>query len=127
VCVDTQHAWASGYDWLDAYDEVWDSFDDNIGLKHLVAFHLNDSKQPCGSRMDRHDTVGKGALGEPFFRTLMNDRRFDRCIGILETPDGPESWKGELTWLRSLREATEPKRPNKNLTSAKQGQQKLAL
>ncbi|MCA1819801.1 MAG: deoxyribonuclease IV [Thermoplasmatota archaeon] len=104
VTVDTQHSWACGYDWLKRYDESWSEFDGALGLKWLVAFHLNDSKQPCGSRLDRHDTAGEGHLGRPFFHRLVNDRRFDGRLGILETPDGPESWKKELAWLRSLRE-----------------------
>ena len=104
VTVDTQHAWASGYDWLKDYDGCWDGFDDQVGLKWLAAFHLNDSKQPCGSRLDRHDTAGEGHLGRPFFHRLVNDRRFDGKLGILETPEGVESWKKEIAWLRSLRE-----------------------
>ena len=103
VTVDTQHSWACGYDWLKRYDECWQEFDGQLGLKWLVAFHLNDSKQPCGSRLDRHDTVGEGHMGKPFFERLMNDRRFDGKLGILETPEGPESWKSEIAWLRSLR------------------------
>lgn len=105
VTVDTQHAWACGYDWNAAYDEAWESFDDAIGIDRLVAFHLNDSKQPCNSRLDRHDTVGEGHLGKEFWGTLVNDRRFDGKIGIVETPEGPESWKREIAWLRSLRRA----------------------
>jgi deoxyribonuclease IV len=104
VTVDTQHAWACGYDWLRRYDEAWEEFDAQVGLKHLVAFHLNDSKQPCGSRLDRHDTVGEGHLGKAFFHRLVNDRRFDGKLGILETPEGPDSWKKEIAWLKSLRE-----------------------
>ncbi len=88
VTVDTQHAWAAGHDWLGHYD---------------VAFHLHDSKEQCGTRVDRHDTLGQGHLGEEFFRVLVNDKRFDRCAGFLETPDGPESWKKEIAWLRSMR------------------------
>jgi deoxyribonuclease IV len=103
VTVDTQHSWASGYDWVHHYDEVWDAFDAAIGLDRLVAFHLNDSKMPCGSRVDRHDTIGSGQLGLEFFRTLVNDRRFDGLAGYLETPDGPESWRKEIALLRSLR------------------------
>lgn len=103
VTVDTQHSWAAGYDWRDHYDECWDDFDSAIGLKWLVAFHLNDSKQPCGARVDRHDTIGEGLLGLEFFRTLMNDRRFDGKVGYLETPEGLDSWKRELALLRSLR------------------------
>ena len=102
VTVDTQHAWASGHDWLKGYDGVWDAFDSAIGLGNLVAFHLNDSKQPCASRVDRHDTVGEGHLGKPFFRVLMRDARFKDRLGVLETPEGPESWKKEIAWLRSL-------------------------
>jgi deoxyribonuclease IV len=103
VTVDTQHAWASGVDWVNDYDGAWEAFDDEVGLKWLVAFHLNDSKQPCASRVDRHDTLGEGHLGTEFFRTLVNDRRFDGLFGILETPEGPESWKREIAWLRGLR------------------------
>lgn len=103
VTVDTQHSWACGYDWRERYDECWDGFDSAIGLKWLVAFHLNDSKQPCGARVDRHDTVGEGLLGLEFFRTLVNDRRFDDRVGYLETPEGPDSWRKEIALLRSLR------------------------
>lgn len=103
VTVDTQHAWASGYDWNEAYDEIWESFDDEVGIDRLVAFHLNDSKQPCNARLDRHDTVGEGLMGKEFWGTLVNDRRFDGKLGIIETPEGVPSWKKELAWLRSLR------------------------
>lgn len=103
VTVDTQHAWACGYDWRANYDDVWDEFDAAVGIDRLVAFHLNDSKEVCGARVDRHDTIGVGELGLDFFRTLVSDRRFDGVIGILETPEGPESWKKELALLRSLR------------------------
>lgn len=104
ITVDTQHSWAAGHDWLDRYDEVWDAFDGAVGLKRLVAFHLNDSKEPCGTRVDRHDALGQGHLGAGFFRVLMNDRRFDRCSGYLETPQEPSGWKTEIAWLRGLRE-----------------------
>ncbi|HEX2065727.1 MAG TPA: deoxyribonuclease IV, partial [Candidatus Thermoplasmatota archaeon] len=90
VTVDTQHSWACGYDWVGHYDDCWDAFDSAIGLKWLAAFHLNDSKMPCGARVDRHDTVGEGLLGVEFFRTLVNDRRFDGKAGYLETPGGPD-------------------------------------
>jgi deoxyribonuclease-4 len=122
VTIDTQHSWACGYDWVDHYDEVWESFEANVGRKWLVAFHLNDSKQPCGARLDRHDTIGQGLLGLEFFRTLVNDRRLDGVAGILETPDGPDSWREEIKLLRSLRTdepvASKAKRPKK-------GQQRL--
>ncbi len=103
VTIDTQHSWACGYDWVGAYDDVWDSFKDQVGMDTLVAFHLNDSKAECGERVDRHDTIGTGKLGIEFFRTLMNDRKLDSKVGYLETPDGPESWVKEIALLRSLR------------------------
>jgi len=104
VCVDTQHAWAAGHDWLDHYDDVWDDLDGQVGLKRLAAFHLNDSKQPLGARVDRHDNIGQGHLGEGFFRTLVNDRRFQSLPGYLETEGGPDVWKKEIAYLRSLQD-----------------------
>ena len=103
VTIDTQHSWACGYDWVHRYDEVWDSFEATVGRKWLVAFHLNDSKMPCGARVDRHDAIGKGLLGTGVFRALVNDRRLDGLPGYLETPDGPDSWRQEIALLRSLR------------------------
>lgn len=114
VCVDTQHAWAAGYDWVDHYDEVWDGFDDQVGLRRLVALHLNDSKQPCGARVDRHDNIPTGHLGEGFWRTLMTDRRLGGVAGYLETPlpDGDvDTYRQELAYLRALRDGTEAVRP----------------
>ena len=101
VTIDTQHSWACGYDWVDHYDEVWDSFGDTVGRKWLVAFHLNDSKEPLGSRVDRHDTIGQGQLGGETFRRLVRDPRAKGLLGILETPDGPQSWKKEIAYLRA--------------------------
>ena len=109
ICVDTQHAWAAGYDWADQYDDVWEQFDDQVGLNRLVAFHLNDSKQPLGARVDRHDNIPDGHLGEAFWTRLMQDKRFDAMAGYLETPLGPDEdfsiWTRELAYLRSLRDA----------------------
>ncbi len=109
ICVDTQHAWAAGYDWVTSYDEVWEEFDDQVGLKRLVAFHLNDSKQPLGARVDRHDNIPDGHLGAQFWHTLMQDARFSRLAGYLETPLGDaedfQIWARELEYLRGLRDA----------------------
>lgn len=108
ICVDTQHAWASGYDWVNDYDGVWDAFDAHVGLDRLVAFHLNDSKQPLGARVDRHDNIPDGFLGEGFWTQLMQDSRFDGMAGYLETPLDNEDfsiWARELAYLRSLRDA----------------------
>ena len=119
VTIDTQHSWACGYDWVDHYDEVWDNFESAVGRQHHVAFHLNDSKIELGARVDRHDTIGSGHLGARAFHHFINDKKNDGKLGVLETPDGLESWKQELAFLRSLRGAPEPK-------AKRVGQAKLA-
>jgi deoxyribonuclease-4 len=88
VCLDTCHVFAAGYPLAseDSYRATMKAFDRVIGLKHLRAFHVNDSKKPLGSRVDRHDHIGKGHLGLEAFRHLVNDRRFRRHPMILETP-----------------------------------------
>lgn len=101
ICVDTQHSFASGYDWS-RYDEVWDEFEQFVGLKRLAAFHLNDSKTELGSRADRHECIGEGHIGPEFFATLVNDDRFRDIPGYLETPGGVDIWKKELELLRSF-------------------------
>lgn len=107
VCIDTQHAWACGYDWVDAYDDVVEEFDDQVGLKRLVAFHLNDSKQPLGARVDRHDNIPDGHLGEGVWERLMQDTRFGDLDGYLETPlpDGDTAqYAKEIAYLKGLRD-----------------------
>ena len=100
VCLDTCHTYSAGYDIVGAYDEVFEEFDRVIGFGYLRAIHLNDSKKPLSSRVDRHDSVGDGTLGLEFFRRFMNDTRFDDIPIILETPD-EERWKEEIAILRS--------------------------
>jgi deoxyribonuclease-4 len=104
VCIDTQHAWASGYDWVSNYSGVWDEFDSLISRDRLVGMHLNDSLSDCGSRVDRHANHGEGKLGEGVFRSLMQDSRLDGIAGYLETPGGPDRWKPEIARLRELAE-----------------------
>lgn len=89
VCIDVCHAFAAGYDIKSpsGYIESWNHFEKVVGFKYLKGMHLNDSKRELNSRVDRHDSIGKGMLGEDFFRTLMNDSRFDDLPLILETPD----------------------------------------
>lgn len=92
VCLDTCHVFAAGYALgpKAVYEATFQEFDDVIGLEHLKAFHLNDSKKPLGSRVDRHEHIGKGCIGEEPFRLLVNDPRFADCPMILETPkEGP--------------------------------------
>jgi deoxyribonuclease-4 len=93
VCVDTAHAFAAGYDLVDDFDGVWERFDDVIGRERLGMLHLNDSKVPRGSRRDRHELIGEGAIGTEPFRRLMTDARFARVPKVIETPklDDPEA------------------------------------
>lgn len=88
VCLDTCHLLTSGYNLCSeaGYRRTFREFDRLIGLDRLKVFHLNDSKKPCGSRVDRHEHIGKGCLGLEPFRRLLNDRRFARLPMLLETP-----------------------------------------
>ena len=88
VCIDTCHIFAAGYDIAaeKGYEEAFKLFDDIVGLKRLVAFHVNDSKKGLGSHLDRHEHIGKGAIGLTGFKLLMNDKRFAAVPKILETP-----------------------------------------
>ncbi len=88
VCFDTQHAFAAGYDLRseESYAKVWKEFDQIIGIEWLKCFHLNDSKKELGSRVDRHEHIGKGAIGLTAFRCLVNDPRFRDLPMSLETP-----------------------------------------
>ena len=95
VCLDTCHLLTAGYDLCtDAgYRNTFRDFDRIVGLDRLRVFHLNDSKKPCGSRIDRHEHIGKGCLGLEPFRKLLNDPRFADLPMLLETPklETPES------------------------------------
>lgn len=90
VCWDTCHLFASGIDFTDElkYERMVESFDRIVGLDKLRAIHMNDSKKGLGSRVDRHDHIGKGALGLEPFRYIMNDARLAQLPKILETPKG---------------------------------------
>jgi deoxyribonuclease-4 len=88
VCLDTCHLLAAGYDVSssEGYAETFSQFDRLIGLDRLKVFHVNDSKKPCGSRVDRHEHIGKGHLGLSTFGRLVNDVRFQHLPMLLETP-----------------------------------------
>ena len=110
ICFDTCHVFAAGYA-MEAekeYRATMQKLDRAVGLKKVLAFHLNDSKTPLGSRVDRHENIGKGHLGLAPFRHLVNDRRFKKIPMYLETPKGP---RGNSTWdkanLRALRKLIE--------------------
>jgi deoxyribonuclease-4 len=106
VCLDTAHFFAAGYDirtprgWDAAIGEVGSL----IGLKQVLAFHLNDSKTGLGSRVDRHEHIGKGKIGKEGFRYIVNDPRFKLLPGCLETPKSKDLHEDvqNLAMLRSL-------------------------
>ncbi|MGL5938230.1 MAG: deoxyribonuclease IV [Phocaeicola sp.] len=101
ICLDTCHTYTSGYDLAGGYEEVFAEFDRVVGADYLCAIHLNESKKVLGSKVDRHDSLGKGLIGNAFFERFMKDARFDDMPIILETPD-ETCWKEEISWLRSL-------------------------
>jgi len=103
ICIDTCHAFTSGYNIKspEGYTETFSMFDKIIGFKYLRGMHINDSKKELATRVDRHDNIGKGFLGEDVFRMLMNDGRMDNMPLILETPD-ESLWEAEIRNLYSL-------------------------
>ena len=106
VCFDTAHSFVAGYDFTSKkkYDEMWNEFDDIIGLKFLFAFHLNDTEKDLGSRVDRHTHIGQGKIGKEPFGFLVNDEKFRDHPGIIETPKGKDMKEDvmNLATLRSL-------------------------
>ena len=103
VCIDTCHTFASGYDLAtrEGYTATWNEFEREIGFKYLSGMHINDSKKGLGSKVDRHESLGLGAIGKEFFKMLMEDPRMDNIPLILETPN-EEIWAEEIKWLYSL-------------------------
>ncbi len=104
VCLDTCHVFAAGYDLRTpkAYAETMRRFDGEIGLERLRVVHVNDSKKELGSRVDRHEHVGKGFLGLDAFRLLMNDARFLKVPLLLETPKDEATCKEDVQNLTTL-------------------------
>jgi deoxyribonuclease IV len=98
VCLDTCHLLASGYNLCteDGYNATFATFDALIGFDRLKVFHLNDSKRPCMSRVDRHEHIGKGCIGLEPFRRLLTDSRFDHLPMILETEKSEWREKGKV-------------------------------
>ncbi|HVE78032.1 MAG TPA: deoxyribonuclease IV [Gemmatimonadaceae bacterium] len=103
VCVDTCHVFAAAYDLRDDYDGVWRRFDDTIGLARLGVLHLNDSKTPLGSRRDRHELIGEGALGPEPFRRIMTDPRLAAVAKVIETPKLDDAEATDRRMLDRLR------------------------
>lgn len=106
ICIDTCHVFAAGYDirTRDGYDRMIDELDRHVGFENVGAFHLNDSKKGLGSRVDRHEHIGKGKIGLDAFAFLLNDPRFNRIPKVIETPKTveTESDRENLQLLRSL-------------------------
>ena len=98
VCLDTCHLVASGYDLVspEGHDVTFHAFDRLVGFDRLRVVHANDSKRPCGSRIDRHAHVGEGCLGLDPFRRLLHDPRFARVPFLIETEKSPTSGKPNL-------------------------------
>jgi len=104
VCLDTCHIFAAGYDIRDAqsYAQTLDDFDMVIGLEKLKVIHLNDSRKPLGSRVDRHENIGQGEIGLEAFRWLMNDPRLANVPKILETPGGDAWFRQNIELLKNI-------------------------
>ncbi len=103
VCIDTCHMFTAGYDirTREAYDKTWNAFGEIVGFEYLSGMHINDSKPPLGSRVDRHHSLGKGEIGLDAFRFIMNDERMDDIPLVLETID-ESIWKDEIALLYSF-------------------------
>ena len=103
VCIDTCHLFTSGYDIRseETYRQTMEKFATIVGFKYLKGMHLNDSKPDLGTRVDRHDSIGKGKLGVEPFEFIMNDKRMDDIPLVLETIDD-SIWAEEIALLYSL-------------------------
>jgi deoxyribonuclease IV len=104
VCIDTCHSFAAGYDLStdEGFAKTFGHFDEVVGFRFLKGMHLNDTKKGLNSRVDRHESLGKGILGISVFKNIMNDPRFDNMPLILETPE-EEIWKAEIEMLRKFK------------------------
>ncbi len=103
VCLDTAHTLAAGYELRtrESYDDTFNKFEEIVGFKYLKGMHINDSKKELATRVDRHDSLGKGVMNMDLFSFIMNDPRFDNLPLILETPD-ELIWAEEIQLLYSL-------------------------
>lgn len=103
ICIDTAHALAAGYEIRSKadFEKTFSDFEKIIGFEYLKGMHINDSKKEVGTRVDRHDSLGKGVMNMEVFEWIMNDDRFNDMPLILETPE-PEIWPDEIKLLYSL-------------------------
>lgn len=105
VCIDTAHTLAAGYEirTVESFTDTFRKFDEIIGFSYLRGMHINDSKKELATRVDRHDSIGKGFMGLTTFELLMKDARFDHIPLILETPD-ESVWAEEIASLYAMNE-----------------------
>ena len=103
ICIDTAHSLAAGYELRtpEGFAETFSKFDEIIGFRYLKGMHINDSKKDLSTRVDRHDSLGKGLMGMDTFRFILQDARVDNIPLILETPD-ETIWAEEIALLFSL-------------------------
>ena len=103
VCIDTAHTLAAGYDirTVEGFTKTFNRFDEIIGFSYLKGMHINDSKKELATKVDRHDSIGKGVMGLTTFEMLMKDSRFDEIPLILETPD-ESMWAEEIAKLYEM-------------------------
>ena len=104
VCIDTAHTLAAGYEIRteETFEETFKSFEEIVGFKYLKGMHINDSKKELGTKVDRHDSIGKGVMGMTLFEMIMKDDRFDKMPLIIETPD-QDIWAEEIELLYNLK------------------------
>lgn len=102
VCMDTCHLWDGGYDIVGGLDGVVEEFDRVIGLEHLKAVHLNDSKNPLGSHKDRHEKIGEGHIGLDALAAVVQHPKLRHLPFILETPSDEAGWAEEIRTLRDI-------------------------
>lgn len=103
ICLDTCHTYDAGYDWVQDMDGILSHFDEVIGLEKLRAVHLNDDKNPLGSRKDRHEKIGEGTLGLETIGRLINHPSLRNLPFYLETPNDLDGYAREIALLKTLR------------------------
>jgi len=105
VCLDTQHAFASGYDWRRSINDVLKKFDQTIGLKRLVIMHANDSLSDFGSHVDRHADIGQGKMGKKVFEQLIKNPKLRKVNLLLETPENTVmTYKKAIQFFKQVRD-----------------------
>ena len=113
ACIDTCHTHVSGYEIVSeqGWQETLQKLDETVGLKNVLVWHCNDAKDPCGSKRDRHEHIGKGAIGMEPFRRLLNDPRTEHAAFIAETPiDEPQDDLRNVATLKALVDAKPKKK-----------------